>query len=154
MRPMRLAKRARDAAFAWEVLRNSVYSTLALVKDDGTPIAVPVNAVGDEVYKVLYFHCAGAGEKWEILEKNPRVSLSVVSHAALKPMAFTTTYRAARFQGRAEVVTDEGEHVKAMMLLCQAFDHKNMGNFAHEMDTCTARVVKIIPEEITAKESM
>ena len=42
---MRLAKRARDEAFAWEVLRNSVYSTLALVKDDGTPIAVLLIAV-------------------------------------------------------------------------------------------------------------
>ena len=154
MRPMRLAKRARDEAFAWEVLRNSVYSTLALVKDDGTPIAVPVNAVGDDVYRVIYFHCAGAGEKWEILEKNPKVSLSVVSHAAIKPMAFSTAYRAARFQGRAEVVTDEGEFVKAMMLLCQTFDPKNMGNFAHEMDTCTARVVKIIPSEITGKENV
>ena len=97
MREMRMKNRQRDEAFAWEVLRQSVYATLALVKDDGTPIAVPINAVGDEVYKVIYFHCAGVGEKWEILEKNPHVSLSVVSHAAIKPMAFDTVYRAARF---------------------------------------------------------
>ena len=76
---MRLEKLARDEKFAWEVLRQSVYSTLALVKADGTPIAVPVNAVGDDVYKVIYFHCAGAGEKWEILQTNPQVSLSAVS---------------------------------------------------------------------------
>ena len=151
---MRLEKLARDEKFAWEVLRQSVYSTLALVKADGTPIAVPVNAVGDDVYKVIYFHCAGAGEKWEILQTNPQVSLSAVSHAAIKPMAFDTVYRAARFQGRAQVVTDEGEQVKAMLLLCQTLDPKAMGQFSSKMEHCTARVVKIIPEEITAKENM
>lgn len=151
---MRLEKLARDEKFAWEVLRQSVYSTLALVKADGTPMAVPVNAVGDDVYKVIYFHCAGAGEKWEILQTNPQVSLSAVSHAAIKPMAFDTVYRAARFQGRAQVVTDEGEQVKAMLLLCQTLDPKAMGQFSSKMEHCTARVVKIIPEEITAKENM
>lgn len=154
MREMRMKNRARDEAFAWEVLRQSVYGTLALVKEDGTPIAVPVNVVGDDVYKVIYFHCAGAGEKWEILQNNPQVSLSVVSHAAIKPMAFSTAYRSARFQGRAEVVTDEGEKVKAMLLLCQGLDPKAMGRFSEMMDGCTARVVKIVPEEITGKENM
>lgn len=151
---MRLEKLARDEKFAWEVLRQSVYSTLALVKADGTPIAVPVNAVGDDVYGCVYFHCAGEGEKWEILQTNPQVSLSAVSHAAIKPMAFDTVYRAARFQGRAQVVTDEGEMVKAMLLLCQTLDPKAMGQFSSKMEHCTARVVKIIPEEITAKENM
>lgn len=154
MREMRLKKLERDEKFAWDVLRQSVYGTLALVKADGTPIAIPVNVVGDDVYKVIYFHCAGEGEKWEVLKTNPKVSLSVVSHAAVKPMAFTTSYRAARFQGRAEVVTDEGEMVKAMLLLCQSLDPKAMGQFSNMMEHCTARVVKIIPEEITGKENM
>ena len=151
---MRLAKMERDEAFAWDVLRHSVYATLALVKDDGTPIAVPVNVVGDEVYRVLYFHCAGEGEKWEILKTNPRVSLSVVSHAAIKPMAFDTAYRAARFQCRAQVVEDEAEQVKALLLLSQHFDPKAMGHFAAKMEQCTARVVKLIPESISAKENV
>lgn len=151
---MRLKHLERDERFAWEVLRQSVYATLALVKENGTPIAVPVNAVGDDVYKVIYFHCAGEGEKWELLQNNPRVSLSVVSHAAIKPMAFDTTYRAARFQGRAEVVTDEGEMVKALLLISQTLDPKAMGHFAAKMEHCTARVVKIIPEEITGKENV
>lgn len=151
---MRMKNRQRDEAFAWEVVRQSVYGTLAMVKDDGTPLAVPVNVVGDEVYRVLYFHCAGVGEKWEVLQKNPQVCLSVVSHAAIKPMAFSTAYRAARFLCRAEVVEDEAEKVKAMLLLCQGLDPKAMGRFAEMMEGCTARVVKLIPREITAKENM
>ena len=58
---MRRKECERDEAFAWEVLKNSVYSTLSMVRPDGTPYATPLNIVGDEVYKTLYFHCAGAG---------------------------------------------------------------------------------------------
>ena len=69
---MRRKECERDEAFAWEVLKNSVYSTVSMVHPDGTPYATPVNIVGDEVYKTLYFHCAGAGERWEILKDGVR----------------------------------------------------------------------------------
>ena len=64
---MRRKECERDAAFAWEVLKNSIYSTVSMVCPDGTPYATPVNIIGDEVYNALYFHCAGAGERWELL---------------------------------------------------------------------------------------
>ena len=66
---MRRKECERDAAFAWEVLKNSIYSTVSMVCPDGTPYATPVNIIGDEVYNALYFHCAGAGERWELLGK-------------------------------------------------------------------------------------
>ena len=59
---MRRKECERDAAFAWEVLKNSIYSTVSMVCPDGTPYATPVNIIGDEVFNALYFHCAGAGE--------------------------------------------------------------------------------------------
>ena len=59
---MRRKDRERDRSFAWEVLKNSIYSTVSMVCPDGTPYATPVNIIGDEVYNALYFHCAGAGE--------------------------------------------------------------------------------------------
>lgn len=142
----------RDAAFAWQVAKSAVYATLSMTKPDGTPYAVPLNVVPDEVYGVLYFHCAGEGEKWEILKNDPAVCLTVVSHAAMVPKAFTCAYRSAMFRGRAQVVSDEGERVKAMMLLCQSFDPKGMDRFSQAMENCAARVVKIIPEAITGKE--
>ena len=80
------------------------------------------------------------------------VCVTAVSTATLIPNGFTTAYRSAMFRGRAEVVTDEGEKIKAMLLLCTAFDPKAMGRFDEAMARCTAQIVKIVPEAITGKE--
>ena len=149
---MRRKECERDEAFAWEVLKQSVYATVSMAGPDGTPYATPVNVVGDEVYKTLYFHCAGAGERWELLKNGAPVCVTAVSTATLIPNAFTTAYRSAMFKGRAEVVTDEGEKMKAMLLLCTAFDPKGMGRFDEAMSRCTAQVIRIVPEVITGKE--
>ena len=65
---MRRKECERNEAFAWEVLKHSVYATVSMVRPDGTPYATPINVVGDDVYRVLYFHCAGEGDRWNILK--------------------------------------------------------------------------------------
>ena len=77
--------RERDAAFAWEVFQKAPYATLSLTDEVGKPYAIPISPVVDEAYHVVYFHCAGHGEKWELLAKNPPVCLSAVSYAAACP---------------------------------------------------------------------
>ena len=109
--------RERDAAFAWEVFQKAPYATLSLTDEVGKPYAIPISPVVDEAYHVVYFHCAGHGEKWELLAKNPPVCLSAVSYAAAIPNEFSMAYASAALHGRAEVVTDEAEQVKAMLLL-------------------------------------
>ena len=54
--------------------------------------------------------------------ENPPVCLSAVSYAAAIPNEFSMAYASAALHGRAEVVTDEAEQVKAMLLLCTAYD--------------------------------
>ena len=66
---MRRKEKERDAAFAWQVLRCAPYAVIAMTAEDGTPYCVPVNQVADEAGNAVYFHCAGAGRKWEILAK-------------------------------------------------------------------------------------
>ena len=83
MHPMRRKDKERDAAFAWQVLRDATYATLAMTDSDGAPYCVPVNHVADEQGNAVYFHCAGAGRKWDILTKEPPVCLSAVSKAEL-----------------------------------------------------------------------
>ena len=83
---MRRKECERDAAFAWEVLKNSIYSTVSMVCPDGTPYATPVNIIGDEVYNALYFHCAGAGERWELLKNGAPVCVTAGSTAAAQPV--------------------------------------------------------------------
>ena len=124
--------RERDAAFAWEVFQKAPYATLSLTDEAGKPYAIPISPVVDEAYHVVYFHCAGHGEKWELLAKNPPVCLSAVSYAAAIPNEFSMAYASAVLHGRAEVVTDEAEQVKAMLLLCTAYDPKGMGRFSED----------------------
>ena len=145
--------RERDAAFAWEVFQKAPYATLSLTDEVGKPYAIPISPVVDEAYHVVYFHCAGHGEKWELLAKNPPVCLSAVSYAAAIPNEFSMAYASAALHGRAEVVTDEAEQVKAMLLLCTAYDPKGMGRFSEYMEKymSATRVVRIVPETVTGK---
>lgn len=152
---MRRNELERDEQFAWEVLRKAHYATLAMTGADGTPYCVPVNHVADEAYHVLYFHCAGAGEKWQLLEKEPPVCLTAVSRMSIVPNEFETAYDSAVVRGQAQVVTDEGERTKALLLLVETLDPKGMGGLAACMERCFAKtqIVKIVPRQITGKQS-
>ncbi len=105
---------------------------------------------------MVYFHCAGHGEKWELLAKNPPVCLSAVSYAAAIPNEFSMAYASAVLHGRAEVVTDEAEQVKAMLLLCTAYDPKGHGPVqrVHGKYMSATRVVRIVPETVTGKVTL
>lgn len=152
---MRLKDLERDEAFAWEVLKKAPYATLAMTGADGAPYCVPINHVADETYRVLYFHCAGAGEKWEVLKTNPQVCLTAVSRMSIVPNEFETAYDSAVVRGQAQVVTDDGERTKALLLLVESLDPKGMGGLAAYMERCFAatQVVKIVPSQITGKQS-
>lgn len=104
---------------------------------------------------MVYFHCAGAGEKWELLKDGAEVCLSAVSHATAVPNAFTMAYASAVLRGRAEVVTDQGEWTRALLLLCSAFDPKGMGRFTESVEKYgpATKVIRITPRELTGKEN-
>ena len=154
-RNMRRKDRERDRSFAWEVLKKAPYATLSLTDGQGRPYAVPVNQAVDEEYHVVYFHCAEAGEKWELLKDGAEVCLSAVSHATAVPNAFTMAYASAVLRGRAEVVTDQGEWTRALLLLCSAFDPKGMGRFTESVEKYgpATKVIRITPRELTGKEN-
>ena len=104
---------------------------------------------------MLYFHCAGAGEKWQLLEKEPPVCLTAVSRMSIVPNEFETAYDSAVVRGQAQVVTDDGERTKALLLLVEALDPKGMGGLAACMERCFAatRIVKLVPREVTGKQA-
>ena len=116
---MRRKERQRDESFAWDVLKKAPFVTVSMIGEDGAPYSVPVNAVVDDAYRVLYFHCAKSGRKLDALRANPAVSVCAVSRAAVIPGDFTTDYTSAILRGRAEIVEDEGERVKAILLLVE-----------------------------------
>ena len=152
---MRRKDKERDAAFAWQVLRDSAYSVLAMTDEEGTPYCVPVNHITDPEHNAVYFHCAGAGRKWTILEKEPPVCLTAVSRAELVPGELTTAYDSAVVHGQATVVRDSAEKLYALKLLVQALDPVSMERAVMCADKTMERtmIVKITPREVTGKQS-
>lgn len=151
---MRLKKLERDESFAIEVLKRAPFATLAMVGGDGRPYCVPVNTVWSG--GALYFHCAGVGEKWEILKHEPYVCLTAVSHVSLMPEHYDTAYDCAMVKGRARVLADDAARDAAMRLMMAALAPEYTDRLdAHMAKRMSATmIVKIIPEEITGKQNV
>ncbi len=146
----------RDAAFAWDVLEKADYVTLAMADSEGKPYCIPLTVAVDREYNAIYFHCAKRGLKLDILRQSSAVCLSAVSSMASVPRQFTLSFTSAVFRGHAAEVTDEGEKIKALLLLCTKYDPKGMDRFDGALErylpaTC---VMKITPEEITGKQAV
>lgn len=152
---MRRKDRERDEAFAWAVLEQAPYATLSLTDRAGVPYAVPLCQAADSARQALYFHCARAGEKWELLKDGAEVCLTAVSRAESVPGEFTMAYASAVARGRAEVVTEPEEKHHALRLLCQRFDPEGMEHFDVSMEQLgnVTQVVRITIQRLTAKEN-
>ncbi len=152
---MNRKERLRDADFAWSVLEQAPYAVLSLSDREGTPYGIPVSPVADREYGAIYMHCAKVGKKLDLLRENPKVCLSAVSKSRSIPKEFEMSFDSAVFTGTVEEVTDEGEKVKALLLLGTHYDPTGMGRFEEVLEkylpaTC---VLRITPVEITGKQA-
>ena len=145
---MRRKDREKDASFAFEVLRDSEYVTLATINSDGTPYCIPISAV--LVGNALYFHCAAEGQKLTNINKNSAVCLSGVRYAKTVPENFTTEYESAVASGSCKIVQNEEEKIMAMRALCEKYATDNMENFDaamaksfHRVTVCRVDIVQI-----------
>lgn len=148
MRPMRKEKRERDAAWALEVFDRAPYTTVSMLRPDGTPYGLPLSVVrkNDQVF---YFHCAGEGEKLDCIKSNPGVSLSAVSKCTPKfeeeKNNFTEYYHSAIAIGKASLVEDNEEKIEALRLICERFLPNYMDHFdkAIERSLSITTIVRI-----------
>lgn len=124
MRPMRKANRQKDARWALEVFDKAPYVTLSMTRADGSPYGLPLSIVRSDDC-TFYFHCAPEGDKIDAMRHNPIVSLSAVSKCTPRyeeeKNNFTEYYHSAIAVGKAEIVTDDTEKIKALRLICQRF---------------------------------
>ena len=138
MKPMRKASRQQSTERALEVMDRAPFMTLAMVRPDGTPYAVPLNIVRKDS-TTLYFHCADEGEKIDCLRYNPVVSVSAVGRCSPRYEAdknnFTEYYDSVIALGRAEFVTDPVEKTEALRLLCERF----LPDYMEHFDSAVAR---------------
>jgi nitroimidazol reductase NimA-like FMN-containing flavoprotein (pyridoxamine 5'-phosphate oxidase superfamily) len=102
---------------------------------------------------VLYFHCAAEGHKLENIAREERVSFCAVAGATVLPAKLSTLYESAVAFGRAALVTDPAEKLRALELLAVRF----CGTMTPEAERTIAitasqtAVVRIRLERITGK---
>ena len=106
-REMRLKEQQLSQEEAIAILKKATHGTLAINGEDKYPYSVPVSfAYGNGK---IYFHGALAGQKYDLLTKNPSVCLSVVDLDDVQPTKFTTFYRSVIVYGDVKRLTTPEE---------------------------------------------
>ncbi|MEG0722223.1 MAG: pyridoxamine 5'-phosphate oxidase family protein [Lachnospiraceae bacterium] len=149
---MRRTDRERDANFAWTVIDQAAYSVLAMVDREGEPYCIPISPA--RIGETLYFHSAKSGQKIDELLNHDKVCLTATSKMEPVPGKFTIEFASAVVKGRAKIVTDEGEQIEALRVICQRYTPDNMADFERAISKSLHRteVIRIDVEEITGKE--
>lgn len=129
---MRKVSREMDSQWALEVMRKAPYITVSFTRADGTAYGVPLSlaCIDDRIW---YFHCAPEGDKLDALAAHPQVCLSAVTKCAPtvgpKDGSFTLQYRSAIAFGKAELVTDDEEKIRALRAISERFLPQHMDAF-------------------------
>jgi nitroimidazol reductase NimA-like FMN-containing flavoprotein (pyridoxamine 5'-phosphate oxidase superfamily) len=136
---------------AREILARASHGVLATAGAGGWPYAVPVNHVvaGDSIY----VHGAPEGHKLDNLASDERVCYCAVASAEVMPEKLSTRYESAIVFGRAAVVVDDAERLRALELLAGRFCG-GLTAAAQEVIRSSgprAAVVRIRIERITGK---
>ena len=112
---MRRKKQALSPAACDAILQAGTSGVLALSGADGQPYAVPLSYVYHE--GKVYFHCARAGHKLDLLDQNPKASFCVIGQDQVVPEKYTTYYRSVILFGTVRRLPDgcqlEVNHVDA-----------------------------------------
>lgn len=121
-----------DAKWALDVMRHAPYITVSFTRQDGTAYGVPLSlACTDD--RIWYFHCAPEGEKLEAIKVNPQVCLSAVTRCkptvGPKDGSFTLQFRSAIAFGKAELVIEDEEKIKALRAISERFLPHHMDAF-------------------------
>lgn len=121
-----------DSQWALEVMRKAPYITVSFTRADGTAYGVPLSLACTDDH-IWYFHCAPEGDKLDALAAHPQVCLSAVTKCAPtvgpKDGSFTLQYRSAIAFGKAELVTDDEEKIRALRAISERFLPQHMDAF-------------------------
>ncbi|RHR08844.1 pyridoxamine 5'-phosphate oxidase family protein [Pseudoflavonifractor sp. AF19-9AC] len=157
---MRRSDRAQSREFALELMDRCTYGVVSISTGENTPYCLPLSLV--RVDNRLYFHCAKAGRKLDLLRRNPRVCVTFVgasepAYVAEKNM-YTDYFQSAMVTGTAVEVLEEDEKLEALRALCTKMTPEGMtgDNFERAMAGSLAAtgVWRIDMEEITAKAKL
>jgi nitroimidazol reductase NimA-like FMN-containing flavoprotein (pyridoxamine 5'-phosphate oxidase superfamily) len=123
---------------------------------ENEPYLFTVDFVWDPKQRELWFHCATEGRKMEILQKNPRVCVTVVEDRGYIDGECDHAYRSLIIQGKAQIVTDLSEKRHGLELLVWKHESDPGPVFARLVkdDETIQKVgmIRVSVETITAKQ--
>ena len=113
-------KEITDQNTIQEILINSNVCNVALF-DEEYPYVVPMNyGIKDNA---LYFHCALAGKKIDLINKNNKVGFVIEENSELitgkQSCQWTTKYRSIMGKGNIEIITDFDEKKEGLDILME-----------------------------------
>jgi nitroimidazol reductase NimA-like FMN-containing flavoprotein (pyridoxamine 5'-phosphate oxidase superfamily) len=147
-------KEIRDPEGILEILRKGMVCHLALV-DEGKPYLVSMNYGHRD--RSLYLHSALEGRKIDIIRKNPEVCFQVITGTRLTtgPDAcgdWTMKYRSVTGFGRATLIKDGPEKIRAMHIIMEQYTTRGPFEFSPERLDQTM-VIRIDIDGMTGKIS-
>lgn len=155
-RPMRRFKQQLTQEQAEHLLMSATSGVLAVNGDNGYPYAVPVSYVYAD--GKIYFHSAMSGHKIDAIRNDGKVSFCVINQDEIIPQEFTTYFKSVIAFGKARIIEDDAEKMRALRLLAarysddtvtsQMTDKEIAGGFKRLL------MVEITIEYLTAKEAI
>ncbi|HOW56955.1 MAG TPA: pyridoxamine 5'-phosphate oxidase family protein [Smithellaceae bacterium] len=123
--------------------------------DNNKPYIVPVNFAVRK--NNLYFHCAKAGRKIDILKKNAQICFEVDSGTEIvtgeSPCAWGMKYRSVIGFGRASFITDSAGKKAALDIIMEKY--AGAGNFSYKEEALSkVLVISVAIESMTGKKSV
>ena len=153
-REMRRKKQELTEERTIEVLKRCTAGTLAVIGDGGYPYSVPLSYVYDG--GKIYFHCASEGHKLDAINKDSRVSFSVIDNDQIVQEKYTTYFRSVIVFGKAHVIEDQDAKRTALEKLALKYSPDYREGIADEIDGSfkAVRMVQIDIEHMTGKEAI
>ncbi len=150
---VRRQDRLLDEGRARELLLGGEYGFLAMASPEGG-YGIPVNYVVEG--GTVYIHCAPEGRKLRAIASDCRVSFCVVGATRPVPEKFTTAYESVVVEGRARVVSSDGERRRALELLVEKYspDYASVGAAYIEKSFHRTAVIAIDAERWSGKAKM
>ena len=151
---MRLTENELTREDAEEMLRTQMHGTMAYMTEDGYPCALPLSYVYED--GKIYFHGANDGQKYHALQKNPKVSFSVIAEDNIIPEKFNTLYRSAMVYGTVSLVQTDEEKMDILMKIVAKYspDHMEGGRKYAESSLADVACYVIDVEHMTAKQGL
>lgn len=150
-------REVRDYAEVFDILRRCDTIRIGMC-GDGAPYVVPVSFGVEKVdgKAVVYFHCAQAGMKIDVLRLNPKVCVEGDIFIRIEPTkqgGITARYESVIGFGVCEFVSEADEVLHGLRVLC---DHYGYGDFP--LDSCKGLqhllVGKITLDSLTGKRNL